>query len=200
MRAAGTSMAVGVGKVVTEEWQAQANFLNWPPSAASACRGAHADAARSRRPRTGTGGSLRPAPLCTLVPAAGQAGEQLGTLEPGLCCGRIRFADAYKQTLPRACRPGGHRCAQHAALRRTDEALTRKMAELSVGRADPAQFAAEVSPAPPGWQRPQPCTAPGAPWGRLLRFLRELLGPPARLGWSSLMWRTRACRLACSWR
>ncbi len=178
------SMAAGVGKVVTEEWQAQANFpLNGRHPAATALvegrtltlRVVEEAEDRALADRFGLHRYVR-----WFLPLAA-AGEQLGTLELGYAAGRIRFADAYKQTLLAFADQVAIAVHNMLLLRRTDEALTRKMAELSVGREIQLSLLPKSCPAPPGWQFAAVYQAARTVGGDFYDFC-ELPGPPARLG------------------
>ena len=178
------SMAAGVGRVVTEEWQAQAHFplSGRHPAVTALVEGRTlmlrvVEEAQDRvlADRFGLHRYVR-----WFLPLAA-AGEQLGTLELGYAAGRTRFAEAYKQTLLAFADQVAIAVHNMLLLRRTDEALTRKMAELSVGREIQLSLLPKSCPTPPGWQFAAVYQAARTVGGDFYDFC-ELPGPPARLG------------------
>jgi sigma-B regulation protein RsbU (phosphoserine phosphatase) len=177
-------MAAAVGKVVTEEWQAQARFpLSGRHPAVTALlegrmltsRGAEDAEDRALHDRFGLHRYLR----IFLPLLAGS--EPLGTLELGYAVGRVRISDGYKRTLNEFATQVAIAVHNMLLLRRTDEALTRKMAELSVGREIQLSLLPKVNPSVPGWQFAAMYEAARDVGGDFYDFC-DLPGPPARLG------------------
>ncbi len=177
-------MVAAVGKVVTEEWQAQAHFpLTGRHPAVTAlvegrmltARGAEDAEDRALHDRFGLHRYLR----IFLPLLAG--GEPLGTLELGYGVGRVRISDGYKRTLGEFATQVAIAVHNMLLLRRTDEALARKLAELSVGREIQLSLLPKVNPSVPGWQFAAMYEAARDVGGDFYDFC-ELPGTPTRLG------------------
>ncbi len=177
-------MTAAVGKVVTEEWQAQARFpLTGRHPAITALvegrmltsRGAEDAEDRALHDRFGLHRYLR-----VFLPLLA-GGEQLGTLELGYAIGRVRISDGYKRTLGEFATQVAIAVHNMLLLRRTDEALARKLAELSVGREIQLSLLPKVNPTVRGWQFAAMYEAARTVGGDFYDFC-DLPGPPARLG------------------
>jgi sigma-B regulation protein RsbU (phosphoserine phosphatase) len=177
-------MAAAVGKVVTEEWRAQARFplSGRHPSVTAlvegrmlTARGAEDVEDRVLHDRFGLHRYLR----IFLPLLAG--GEPLGTLELGYAAGRIRMSDGYKRTLLEFATQVAIAVHNMQLLRRTDEALNRKLAELAVGRDIQLSLLPKVEPNVRGWQFAAMYEAARTVGGDFYDFC-DLPGPPARLG------------------
>ena len=177
-------MVAAVGKVVIEEWQAQARFpLSGRHPAVTALmegrmltsRGAEDAEDRALHDRFGLHRYLR-----VFLPLLA-GGEPLGTLELGYAVGRVRISDGYKRTLTEFATQVAIAVHNMLLLRRTDEALTRKMAELSVGREIQLSLLPKVNPTAHGWQFAAVYEAARDVGGDFYDFC-DLPGPPARLG------------------
>ena len=148
-------MTAGVGKVITQEWQSQAHFpLSGQHPAVTAltsarmitARGGEDAQARALFDRFGLHRYVR-----VFLPLAA-GGEQLGVLELGYAAGRARLPDEYKRTLSAFADQVAIAVHNMLLLRRTDEALARKLAELSVGREIQLSLLPKARPTIPGWQ------------------------------------------------
>lgn len=177
-------MTAAVGKVVTEEWRAQARFpLGGRHPAVTAlvegrmltARGAEDAEDRALHDRFGLHRYLR----IFLPLLAG--GEPLGTLELGYAVGRVRISDGYKRTLLEFATQVAVAVRNMLLLRRTDEALARKLAELSVGREIQLSLLPKVNPNVPGWQFAAMYEAARTVGGDFYDFC-DLPGLPPRLG------------------
>ncbi len=177
-------MAAGVGTVVTQEWQAQAHFpLNGQHPAVTALTGARMITARGGEDaqdralfdRFGLHRYVR-----VFLPLAA-GGEQLGVLELGYAVGRARLSDEHKRTLSAFADQVAIAVHNMLLLRRTDEALARKLAELSVGREIQLSLLPKACPTIPGWQFEAVYQAARTVGGDFYDFC-DLPGPPARLG------------------
>ena len=196
-------MAAAVGKAITEEWQAQAHFpLSGRHPAVTAlvegrtltARGGEATEDRGLVDRFGLHRYVR-----VFLPLIA-GGEPLGTLELGYGVGRVRLSDEHKRTLGTFADQVAIAVHNMLLLRRTDEALARKLAELSVGREIQLSLLPKTTPIDP---RLAVCgnVPGGADRGRrLLRLLRPArLAHAARRGDRGRGGQGRACG-ACSWR
>lgn len=177
-------MAAGVGKVVTQEWQSQAHFpLNSQHPAVTALtkarmittRGGEDAQDRALFDRFGLHRYVR-----VFLPLAA-GGEQLGVLELGYAAGRARISDEHRRTLLGFADQVAIAVHNMLLLRRTDEALARKMAELSVGREIQLSLLPKTCPAIQGWQFEAVYQAARTVGGDFYDFC-DLPGPPARLG------------------
>jgi len=177
-------MAAGVGRVVTLEWQAQSHFPlsgRHPAVVALAedrmitARGGEEARDRSLFDRFGLHRFVR----MFLPLIAGS--EQLGTLELGYIAGRVRLSDEHKRTLSAFADQVAIAVHNMLLLRRTDEALARKLAELSVGRDIQLSLLPKTCPSIPGWQFAAMYQAARTVGGDFYDFC-DLPGPPARLG------------------
>lgn len=177
-------MAASVGKTITEEWQAQAHFpLSGQHPAVIAltegrtrtARGGEATEDRAFVDRFGLHRYVR----MFLPLIAGS--EPLGTLELGYGVGRIRLSDEYKRTLSTFADQVAIAVHNMLLLRRTDEALARKLAELSVGREIQLSLLPKTTPTIPGWQFAAMYQAARTVGGDFYDFC-DLPGSPARLG------------------
>lgn len=177
-------MAAGVGTVVTKEWQSHAHFpLSSRHPAVTALtearmitvRGGEDSQDRVLFERFGLHRYVR-----VFLPLAA-GGEQLGVLELGYAAGRARFSDEHKRTLSAFADQVAIAVHNMLLLRRTDEALTRKLAELSVGREIQLSLLPKACPTIPGWQFAAVYEAARTVGGDFYDFC-DLQGPPARLG------------------
>lgn len=177
-------MAAAVGKVITDEWQAQAHFpLSGRHPAVAAllegrsltARGGEATEDRALVDRFGLHRYVR-----VFLPLIA-GGEPLGTLELGYGVGRVRLSDDHKRTLSTFAEQVAIAVHNMLLLRRTDEALARKLAELSVGREIQLSLLPKTTPVISGWQFSAMYQAARTVGGDFYDYL-ELPGAPARLG------------------
>ena len=177
-------MVAGVGKVVTKEWQSQAHFpLSGRHPAVTALteaqmvttRGGEDAQDRALFDRFGLHRYVR-----VFLPLVA-GGEQLGVLELGYAAGRARFSEEHKRALSVFADQVAIAVHNMLLLRRTDEALTRKMAELSVGREIQLSLLPKACPTIPGWQFAALYEAARTVGGDFYDFC-DLQGTPARLG------------------
>ncbi len=178
-------MAAGVGRPVTPAWQAAARF-------SLAGRHPAAAALRDQRLQSVRGTADGPdAPLMerlglhkhtrVFLPLAA-ASEALGTLELGYAAGaRLRLTEAARRTYTAFANQVAIGVHNMQLLRRTDEALTRKMAEISVGREIQLSLLPRSCPAVPGWDFAALYQAARIVGGDFYDFC-ELPGQPQRLG------------------
>ena len=81
------------------------------------------------------------------------ASEELGTLELGYAAGaRVRLGDESKRTFAAFADQVAIAVHNMQLLRRTDEALARKMAELAVGQEIQLSLLPKTCPQAPGWE------------------------------------------------
>jgi serine phosphatase RsbU (regulator of sigma subunit) len=182
-------MVAGVGRVVTggraaEEWQSLAHFsLSGTHPAATAlvdgrvvtARGSDEGQDKTLVERFGLHRYAR-----VFVPLRA-AGEQLGTLELGYGGGRTRTSEEQKRTLGSFADQVAIAVHNMLLLRRTDEALTRKMAEISVGREIQLSLLPKTLPVVPGWEFAAVYQAARTVGGDFYDFC-DLPGSPPRLG------------------
>lgn len=177
-------MAAAVGKVITEEWQTQARFPlagNHPAVTALVearsltARGGEATEDRALVDRFGLHRYVR-----VFLPLIA-GGEPLGTLELGYSVGRVRLSDDHKRTLSVFADQVAIAVHNMLLLRRTDEALARKLAELSVGREIQLSLLPKSTPVISGWQFSAMYQAARTVGGDFYDFI-DLPGEPARLG------------------
>ena len=177
-------MSAAVGKVITEEWQAQARFpLSGRHPAVAAliegrtltARGGEATEDRALVDRFGLHRYVR-----VFLPLLA-GGEPLGTLELGYGLGRTRLSDEHKRTLSTFADQVAIAVHNMLLLRRTDEALARKLAELSVGREIQLSLLPKTTPTIPGWQFSAMYQAARTVGGDFYDFC-DLPGSPTRLG------------------
>jgi sigma-B regulation protein RsbU (phosphoserine phosphatase) len=177
-------MAAAVGKTITEEWQAQAHFpLSGRHPAVAAlvdgrmltARGGEASEDRGMVDRFGLHRYVR-----VFLPLIA-GGEPLGTLELGYGIGRVRLSDQQKRTLSAFADQVAIAVHNMLLLRRTDEALARKLAELSVGREIQLSLLPKTTPSIAGWQFAAMYQAARTVGGDFYDFC-DLPGAPARLG------------------
>jgi sigma-B regulation protein RsbU (phosphoserine phosphatase) len=177
-------MAAGIGRVVNAEWQSLARF---PLSG----RHPAVTALQERRMMTVRAGeeaqdralvdrfSLHKFARAYLPLHA--AGEELGTLELGYASGRARFSDEYKRTLAAFSDQTAIAVHNSLLLRRTDEALTRKIVEISVGRDIQLSLLPKTTPVAEGWDFAAAYQAARTVGGDFYDFV-DLPGAPPRLG------------------
>ncbi len=107
--------------------------------------------------------------------------EPLGTLELGYGVGRARLSDEHKRTLNTFAEQVAIAVHNMLLLRRTDEALARKLAELSVGREIQLSLLPKTTPEIAGWQFAAMYEAARTVGGDFYDFC-DLPGSPPRLG------------------
>ncbi len=177
-------MAAAVGKAITEEWQAQAHFplAGRHPAVTSLvearmliARGGEGTEDRGLVDRFGLHRYVR-----VFLPLIA-GGEPLGTLELGYAVGRVRLSEENRRTLSTFADQVAIAVHNMLLLRRTDEALARKLAELSVGREIQLSLLPKTTPAIPGWQFSAMYQAARTVGGDFYDFC-DLPGAPTRLG------------------
>ena len=105
----------------------------------------------------------------------------MGTLELGYASGRARFGEEHKRTLAAFSDQAAIAVHNMLLLRRTDEALARKTAEISVGREIQLSLLPKATPSVAGWDFAAAYQAARTVGGDFYDFY-EISGPPARLG------------------
>jgi len=177
-------MAAGVGRAITAEWQSLARFpLAGRHPAVSALqdrrmltvRASDESQDRTIIDRLGLHKFVR-----TYLPLHA-AGEELGTLELGYASGRARFGEDHKRTLAAFMDQAAIAVHNMLLLRRTDEALARKTAEISVGREIQLSLLPKSTPSVPGWDFAAAYQAARTVGGDFYDFYQSNT-PPARLG------------------
>ncbi len=110
------------------------------------------------------------------------AGEALGALELGYAAtARAALGEERKRTLAAFADQVAIAVHNMQLLRRTDEALARKLAELAVGREIQLSLLPKTCPEAPGWEFAAAYQAARTVGGDFYDFC-ELPGEPARLG------------------
>ena len=110
------------------------------------------------------------------------ASEELGTLELGYAAGaRVRLGDESKRTFAAFADQAAIAVHNMQLLRRTDEALARKMAELAVGQEIQLSLLPKTCPDVPGWEFAASYSAARIVGGDFYDFC-ELADKPPRLG------------------
>lgn len=178
-------MAAGVGRPWSPEWQAEAHYALAGPHPAVSClreqrmlavRGADERLDLAAAERFGLHTYTR-----VFLPLHA-AGEELGTLELGYAStGRVRLSEGHRRTLGTFADQVAIAVHNMQLLRRTDEALTRKLAELAVGREIQLSLLPRAVPSVGGWAFAAAYQAARTVGGDFYDFC-DLPGPPARLG------------------
>jgi len=178
-------MAAGVGRPWSPEWQSEARFALESRHPAAAClqdgrmltvRGTDERLDAAIAERFGLHKHTR-----IFLPLRA-AGEQLGTLELGYAgSARVRLADESKRTFAAFSDQVAIAVHNMQLLRRTDEALARKMAEIAVGREIQLSLLPKASPVVPGWEFAASYSPARIVGGDFYDFC-ELPGQPARIG------------------
>jgi sigma-B regulation protein RsbU (phosphoserine phosphatase) len=110
------------------------------------------------------------------------ASEDLGTLELGYAAGaRVRLGEESKRTFAAFADQVAIAVHNMQLLRRTDEALARKMAELAVGQEIQLSLLPKTCPEAPGWEFAASYSAARIVGGDFYDFC-ELADNPPRLG------------------
>ncbi len=178
-------MTAGVGRPWSQEWQAEAHFALAGPHPAVSClrdqrmltvRGTDERLDLAVAERFGLHKYTR-----VFLPLHA-AGEELGTLELGYAStGRVRLSEEHKRTLAVFADQVAIAVHNMQLLRRTDEALARKMAELAVGREIQLSLLPRAFPSVEGWEFAAAYQAARTVGGDFYDFC-DLPGPHARLG------------------
>lgn len=178
-------MAAGVGRPWSREWQAEARFeLDSPYPAVGCLRDQRTLVVRSTDERLDLAVAERFGlhKYTRVFLPLHAAGEQLGTLELGyVSAGRVRLSEEHKRTLAVFADQVAIAVHNMQLLRRTDEALARKMVELAVGREIQLSLLPRAFPSVDGWEFAAAYQAARTVGGDFYDFC-DLPGSPSRLG------------------
>lgn len=180
----GLELAAGVGQASDPDWSQLAHFpfSSGHPAVAAlqerrmlTTRGAERSREHGLVERFGLHQYMR-----HFLPLAA-GGEELGTLELGFAGSRARTTEDNRRTLAAFGDQVAIAVHNMQLLRRTDQALARKLAEIAVGREIQLSLLPKACPTVPGWDFAATYQAARVVGGDFYDFC-DLPGSPKRLG------------------